>query len=240
MIELKQVDGWKRSIEAISSFISEGNFRFNESGIHLRAIDPSQIVMVDFLMPRASFERFDVEPNFVGIDLVELSKIVSRALPSERLKMDLTDSELFLHLSGEFDKSFKLPLIDVSEEDLALPKHKAECTVEINARILKEALKDASIFGSAVVFKTVGKQFFVEARGSNGQLVAVSKDSKHIRVSGSKDVLAKFSLNFLQNIIKEAGSDEDVLIELKSDSPMKISFPIAKNELRFFLAPMLL
>lgn len=240
MIELKKVDGWKRSIGAISSFISEGNFRFNESGIHLRAIDPSQIVMVDFLMPKSSFDSFVVEPNFVGVDLVELSKIVARSSPSDSLKMDLSDSELYLQLVGEFEKSFKLPLIDVSDEELALPKHSYDSAVEINARVLKEALKDAAIFGSTVSMRTVGKQFFIEARGSNGNLSSVSKNSKLISVKGSKDVSAKFSLNFLQNIVREADPEEKILLELKTDSPMKVSFSIDKNELRFFLAHMLL
>ncbi|MBI2598343.1 MAG: hypothetical protein HYW50_04055 [Candidatus Diapherotrites archaeon] len=195
MIELKGVDGWKRSIGAVSSFISEGNFRFNDSG---------------------------------------------RALPREHLKMDVTDSELLLQLVGEFEKSFRLPLIDVSDEELALPKHKYECSVEINARVFKEALKDASIFGSVVVLKTSGDQLIIEARGSNGQLVCVSKDKKLIKVNGSTDVVAKFSLNFLQNVVREASPEGTILLELKTDSPMKVSYNINKNEMRFFLAHMLL
>ena len=240
MIELKNVEGWKRSIGAISTFISEGNFRFNESGIHLRAIDPSQIILVDFLMPRTNFSKFDVEPNFVGVDLVELNKIVSRYLPGERLKMDLTDSELHLQLVGGFEKSFKLPLIEASDDELTLPKHSYDCRIEINARLLKEALKDASIFGSAVTLKIVKGQFFIEAKGSHGNLSSVSKDSKLIKIKSEKDVTAKFSLNFLQNIVREANPEDKIILELKSDSPMKISYLINNNEIRFFLAHMLL
>ena len=240
MIELKNAEGWKKSIGAISIFISEGNLRFNESGIHLRAIDPSQIVLVDFLMPKSSFGKFDVEPNYVGVDLVELNKIVSRSQPGERLRMDLSDSELHLNLDGGFEKSFKLPLIEASDEEISLPKHKYECTVEINARMLKEALKDASIFGSAVVLMLKGGQFFLEAKGSHGHLLSVSKDSKLVKVSGERDITAKFSLNFLQNIVKEADPESKITLELKNDSPLKISYKIDNNEIRFFLAHMLL
>jgi len=240
MIELKNVEGWKRSIGAISTFISEGNFRFNENGIHLRAIDPSQIVLVDFLMPKSSFTSFDVEPNFVGVDLVELNKIVLRSMPGEKLRMDLSDTELHLQLVGGFEKSFKLPLIETSDDEITLPKHNYDSTVEINAKLLKEALKDASIFGSAVVLKINKGQFFLEAKGSHGNLSSVSKDSKMIKVTSDKDITAKFSLNFLQNIVREANPDDKILLELKTDSPMKITFKINNNEIRFFLAHMLL
>ena len=181
-----------------------------------------------------------MEPNFVGIDLVELNKIVSRAQTGERLRMDLSDSEIHLQLIGGFEKSFRLPLIEASDEEINFPKHKYDCTVQVNARVFKEALKDASIFGSAVVLRVKGGQLFIEAKGSHGNLSSVSKDSKLIKVTAQGEVTAKFSLNFLQNIVKDADSDEKILLELKSDSPMKISYKVDNTEIRFFLAHMLL
>ncbi|MCH7675660.1 hypothetical protein IH879_12005, partial [candidate division KSB1 bacterium] len=69
---------------------------------------------------------------------------------------------------------------------------------------------------------------------------SVSRDSKLIKVKSEKDVTAKFSLNFLQNIVREANPEDKIVLELKSDSPMKISYKINNNEIRFFLAHMLL
>jgi len=116
MIELKSIDSWKRAIDAISSFISEGNFRFNDEGISLKAVDPSQIVLVNFSMPKSAFDKFSVEPSFVGLDLVELGKIMARALPNDTMLIEVGDSELQLRLEGDIARSFSLPLIDVSEE----------------------------------------------------------------------------------------------------------------------------
>jgi len=47
MIELKKTDFFGRALEAISSFIPEGNFRFSDKGVSFKAIDPSQVVLVD-------------------------------------------------------------------------------------------------------------------------------------------------------------------------------------------------
>lgn len=240
MIELKNIDSWKRAIDAISSFISEGNFRFNDDGISLKAVDPSQIVLVNFSMPKTAFEKFSVEPTFAGLDLVELSKIMARALPNDKLSFSLDDNELKLKLDGQLSRSFSLPLIDVSEEDVKVPNPEFDASVEINAKILKEALKDASLFGSSVVLRVKGTQMLLEARGSSGTLSTVAKQAKSISIKAKSEVVSKYSLNFFHNIVKDAEPEQKILLQLKSDSPMRVSYNLGPAKIEFYLAHMIL
>ena len=240
MIELKNTAAWKGAVDAISSFISEGNFRFTDSGIKFRAMDPSQIVLVNFEMDKKAFDKYEVEPSFVGLDLVELSKILARAQPSDKLSMELTEVELHVRFDNELSRSFSLPIIDVSDEEINLPEPKFEASVEINARMLKEALKDASLFGSSVVLKVKPGQFLIEARGSRGQLKAVSKSGKKVNISCSGETVSKYSLTFLQNIVKEADPEKKVLLELKSDALLRVSYKIGDCPIQFHLAHMIL
>ena len=59
-------------------------------------------------------------------------------------------------------------------------------------------------------------------------------------MKSSADTQSKYSLNFLQNIVREADADKKILLELKTDSPMKISYPIGDSEINFYLAHMIL
>jgi len=240
MIELKNADLWKRSLEALSLFISEGNFRFSDKGVFFKAMDPSQIVLINYAIDRNVFDKYDIEPTFVGMDLVEFSRIMSRSQPRDRLQMNLTDSEMHINLKGEMNRSFKLPLLDLSDEEVNLPTTKYDVKVNVNGRILKEAFKDASLFSSSVMLKVKDKDFRVEAKGTAGSLVASSKETKGVNVNGEKDVASKFSLNFLQNIVKEAPMEKEVLLELKSDSPMKVSYKIGNSPIEYYLAHMVL
>ena len=240
MIELKNVSMWQKSVEAISSFISEGNFRFSDNGISFKAIDPSQIVLVEFAMDKRLFDKYAVEPTLIGVDLVELSKIMARVLPNDKMQMDLSDSEMALKLEGDLSRNFRLPLIDVSEEEINIPDHKFDAKIEINGRILKEALKDASLFGSSVVLRVKENKLIIEARGSQGTLKTEAKGAKHITVTSKKEVVSKYSLNFLANIVKEADPDKMIAIELKSDAPMKVSYNIGEAPIKFYLAHMIL
>ncbi len=240
VIELKNVEYLSKAIDAISSFISEGNFRFSDSGLSFKAVDPSQIVLVNFFMDKKHFEKYSIEPTLIGVDVVELSKILARGMPSDKLLIDLTDSEMILKLEGAISRSFSLPLIDVSDVEVNIPKAAVDASVEINGRIFKESLKDAFLFGSSVVLRVNGNELFIEARGSPGTLKSIAKQTKQISVNCKAEVVSKYSLNFLQNIVKEANPDKKILLELKSDAPMKVSYKIGPSPIEFHLAHMIL
>ncbi len=158
MIELKNVVFFQKAINSIAAFINEGNFRFSTNGFSFKAIDPSQIVLVNYSVAKNTFDKYDMEPLFVGVDLTELNKIMQRSLPNDRMQLNIDENEMLVKFEGELSRSFKLPLIDINEEEVNIPTPKFDAKVTINARILKEALKDASLFGNSLVLKVKGEK----------------------------------------------------------------------------------
>lgn len=237
MIKLDDVRILQQSIRAIANFISEGNFRFNDKGISFRAIDPSQIVLVDYNLPKELFKEFKVEPSFIGVDVEKFDKILKRALPNDTMELKLEESCILINFSGEMIRDFRLSLIEVNEADVKLPEHEFDATIKVSARILQEALKDAALFSSSIVFDVDKKDFSIEARGNNGTL---KSSLKKIDVSSKRNVNTKFSLNFLENIVKEANPENTILLELKNEAPMRISYNIGKTSIKFYLAHMIL
>jgi DNA polymerase III sliding clamp (beta) subunit (PCNA family) len=168
--------------------------------------------------------------------------MLSRSLTNDKLLLDVDENEMSLELEGDFSRKFHLPLIDVSdgEKELKLPSQSFDAKVEINARLLKEALKDAQIFGSTVLVSVKDNRFWIEAKGSQGNLKTVSKQGTLISVKGGSNVTSKYSLNFLSNIVKEADNDTNVLLEFKSDAPMRITYSIGRAKMQYYLAHMIL
>ncbi|MDD3159485.1 MAG: hypothetical protein PHQ98_00780 [Candidatus ainarchaeum sp.] len=238
MIELKNIEILKKGIEAISSFIPEGNFRFTDNGIYFKSIDPSQIVLVDYFIDKKLFNKYDIESNYIGIDLVELNKIIQRADVKDMMHIEIADSELKLKFISEMKRSFRLPLIDVKDLDVKLPEISYKTKIEISALQFKEVLKDANLFGTSVVLKVENSKFFIEARGPQG--VMDSDISSVSKIVSKENVLCKFSLNFLQSIVKECENFEKITIELKNDAAIKISYHIGQTKIVFYLAHMIL
>lgn len=238
MIELKNSAFFKDAVEALSSFIPEGNFRFSEKGIYFRAVDPSQVVLVDYFIDKKLFDKYEIEPNFVGLDIVEFNKLLSRAQLKDTLQMDLLDSELKVKFLNDLKRSFKLPLIDVNDEEAKIPNVDYKTKIVIGSVSFKELLKDAALFSSSVVLKVKNNSFFVEAKGTSGVMDSEATSVSKIETKGN--VTAKFSLNFLQNIVREADQGEKIQIMMNPDAPIKISYNIGKSKIEFYLAHMIL
>ncbi len=238
MIVLKNTEQLKIALEAISLFIPEGNFRFSDDGIHFNAVDPTQIVFLNYFIDKKVFDEYDIEPSYVGINILEFNRIIQRAMPEDKLFLELTDSELKIRLESSLKRSFRLPLIDVSGEESKEPSTKYDSKIIIGSTSLKEMIKDAVLFGTSVILRIKTGNFFVEANGPQGTMV--SEATLVSKITAKEEINSKFSLSFFQKIIRCAEQGEKITLELKNDSPIRISYNIGKSKITFYLAHMLL
>lgn len=238
VIELKEPDFFRSAIESISAFVPEGNFRLSDKGVFFRAIDPSQVVLIDFFVDKKFFDKYFIEPNFVGVDLVELNKILQRSLSKDKLTMVISDSEFKISFDNDLLRNFRLPLIDVSGEEARVPEINYDTKLVVKSSALKEVLKDASLFGSSVILRVVNGKFFIESKGASGVMDAEA--TKLTSITSKNEVNAKFSLSFFQNIVRYAPSDKQIIIELKNDSAMRVTYNIGPSKIVFYLAHMIL
>ena len=69
----------KAAIDSIVNLVEEGEFEVKSDGIHLKAMDPSQISMVSFTMPKAAFEEYTISEDMrIGINISQLASVLSR------------------------------------------------------------------------------------------------------------------------------------------------------------------
>ncbi|MBR9707311.1 MAG: DNA polymerase III sliding clamp, partial [Candidatus Diapherotrites archaeon] len=61
---------FKRTIDAISVLVDQGEFIVDDKGLSLRAADQAMIAMVDFSFPKSAFKEYVVEgTKKLGVDL---------------------------------------------------------------------------------------------------------------------------------------------------------------------------
>lgn len=236
---------WKQAVDAVSSFIPEGVFRFGEDGARLSAIDPSQVVLVDFSAPRKIFADYSISDTSIRIplDLSEYSKILSRASIDDHLSMVLEDVNLSIVLErsdGSLRREFSVPLMDVPDRGVDMVPFDGAVTVKILVRMLKDALKDAGLFSSTAVLVARDDVFMVEARGDGGNTRTVARRGETVTIEGASEAVSMYSLSFLQNIIKPADPDGFVELSFGSDTPLRVAYSVGDVKLTFYLAQMIL
>ncbi len=240
-IVLKNADVFKKSIEAIAVLIDEAELVVSSNGIELKATDPSQISMVDFSLPAKSFEKFDVTDTRLGLDLDYLNQVLSRAQGGDELVLSLDEKKAFLSVTfrGRAERSFQVPLIDISTSEVPNPRIEFDSEMIISASFLQNAFKDAALISSHVVLGCSEEKFFVKATSSKGNLneeVKQNNDSlPELRVK--RECRSMFPLDYLQDMLKAASSDTKVNLSLKSSAPVKVSYLIGDAQVSYFLAP---
>ncbi|MGB9577226.1 MAG: proliferating cell nuclear antigen (pcna) [Candidatus Micrarchaeia archaeon] len=234
---------FKQAIDAIVNLVDEGTFEVSGQGMHLRSMDPSQIAMVDFILPKDAFSKLEVpgEAASLSVNLVDLSKILARARSDEKLVISLDEKEnkFVLEFIGKSKRYFRVPLMDLNAAVPREPKIPFDASIKIKGGAFKEMLKDAGLLSSHVILQAHDAEFVVEAHGDSGDLkIETPKDGEMIaEFKASSKSRAMFPFEYLDDIMRSCPEEEPVTIELKTDAPIKISYCVGKARLSYFLAP---
>ena len=238
MISTKNTNLLTKSLETITPLIQETNVRFKDEGIYIKAIDKTQILLVDFFMSKKAFDTYVVEPSLVGLNIQELKNMLSRSFGEDKLQLNLKEQGLDIQLLGKIERKFYMSFLDLSEQDINLPEIRYEVEFNINAGLLKEILTDINLVASTIIFKINDGKLIIEAKGEKGNIKTTLPE---IKLKTKKNFSAKFSLSFLKNIVKSMDNDKVLLIKLAEDVPIYIEYTLSKDcIIKFYLSSMLI
>ncbi len=233
---------FKSCLDAVGNLVDEGTFEVSAKGMHLRSMDPSQIAMVDFLLPPEGFEKLDAQDAAtLGLNITDVGKILSRARAGEKLNLSLPEKEskLALEFMGESKRQFTLPLIEVGGSMPKEPKIPFDANIKLKGGAFKEILGDAGLLSSHLVIHAKDGEFVVEAHGDAGDLLSVTrKDASSVsQFSCTNPARAMFPFQYLQDMTKACPDDATLDLSLKTDAPIRIAYQIGKAQLAYYLAP---
>jgi proliferating cell nuclear antigen len=243
-VKSKDTKMWKTCIGMMVNLVEEAALKFSEEGVRTRAMDPSRVALVDLEIGSGAFSEYQVKgPTVLGINLLEMDRILSRGKPADELTIELDQSGSGLNLTfrGASTRRLSLPLIDVSEAELPEPKIPFTATVEVLAGALQDGLKDAELFGENVRFEAKGEEFLMSSAGEKGktEMKLEKGDQALIKIAAKQPTRATYGIAYLSNMLKSAESGNPVTLSFGTDLPLQLDFPIAegKGRLRFLLAP---
>lgn len=238
---IQEAPALKAAIDTIVSLVEEGQFEIKQDGMHLKAMDPSQISMVSFTMPKEAFLEYNIsEETKIGTDIGHLSNVLARGKRGEKAELSVEEGRLVIVFSAENRRrTFKVPLIETGDHVQKEPKIEFKSNVKIKADAIKEALKDAKLVSSHVRMILTPNEFVIDVRGENGDMRAqFDKGAESITSIETKDgAKATFPLQYLEDMVKAASSSIDMQINLETDRPLKLEYDIEGAKVVYYLAP---
>ena len=227
-----------RAVDILSELVTEVRLKFSEFGLSVTAMDPANISMVNFRIPRSSFSQFEAEKEVLGINLENLKQILRRCSSGSSLIMESTENILKISIQDRIKRNFTLSLIEIEREDIDFEEKSSRMDftseIDMNSVDLINSIDDCAIVADACVFKIKENKFIIEAKSLNSAMSEFSGDEAKIK---AEDCKSKYSLEYLQKFMKGAKLCDRSILKFAEDHPLRIDFKNQEVSLSFILAP---
>jgi len=237
LVKLENPTLLSKVIEIISELVTEVGIKVDASGLSITAIDPANVAMVGFKLPKEAFSQFEAEKEILGVNLENLKRILRRC-GSGSLILEKKDNFLNIQLIDRITRNFNLSLIDFEGEEIdfssKLQNMEFSIRIKINSSDLIDSIEDCAVVSDACSFIVKDGKFRIEARGLDSAMSEFSGDEAEISGGYSK---AKYSLEYLQKFMKGAKLCDKTILEFADDHPLKVEFKKEDMDLGFVLAP---
>lgn len=225
------------ALAPLDALVSEAKLRFDADGLHVRAVDPANVGMVETRIHRAAFERYEISGDLtIGVNVDRLLRRLSDARRGERtddaVDLDISDKRIVAEVEREYEKTtarFASELLTMDPDSIRKEPYIPDLNLSYNGRL------DASAFADiADHVNRVSDHARLELR--EGSLVVSGSgddDSGDVGVEvnefGDLDEDAEgslFSLDYFRDMAHAAveSLSDEVVLEFGDEFPMKMYF----------------
>ena len=245
-LKLKDVGTMQKILNTLNKFVTEAMFRASKDGLKCRMNDPTMVATISCTIPDTSeifsdYSMTATQDFKVNIDV--LSKILGRAGKDDMVELETTDTTLDVTIVGTRKKEFKIPLIDIGEEDIVMfdteLKLEYEGKVVMAKEVLVDMLDDVSIVADVVIIKVSPTSVNFEAGDqitectteilSTSECIDNIEYKKSFQSKMSTDYLAKFkeALKMSDKFTMENGQDYPLRLQVNLPSVADLQVTIA-------------
>ncbi|HDJ66927.1 MAG TPA: proliferating cell nuclear antigen (pcna) [Nitrososphaeria archaeon] len=245
-MRLPSADYFSDLMKAVQAVVDEGTFKINQEGMKLIAMDPAHISLVDFELSSSAAEEYVCEGELqMTVSISELMKFLKRAKKGESLTLSYDESAKKLELTlvdatGSREKIFTLNTLETVEARSVTPRLSFDAKARVSVDAVKDAVRDSGVVSDYVRITINPDAVVFLAKGELGTVqTKLSKMGAAVyEIEADKEVWAHFSINYLDKIVKPASSlSDEVVMQLSTNKPIKLSFPIPSGRLEYLIAP---
>lgn len=221
-----------KAIELISELVTEVRIKIDDFGLSITAIDPANVAMVNFKIPKSAFSHFETGREILGVNLDSLKRILKRS--SGSIVLEKKENVLEIQMQDRISRNFTLCLMEIEGEEKEMPNLEFSSRVELNSPDFVDSIEDCAVVDDACSFIVKEGKFILEAKGLNSARSEFSGDEAKINAESCK---AKYSLEYLQKFAKASKLSNKIILNFADDHPLRIDIKTEHLELSFLLAP---
>lgn len=225
------------ALNPVTKLVDEAKLHVSDTGIHVRAVDPANVGMVDVQIDQDAFETLTSDDIVIGVNLTKLNQQVKDiddepvGDDEQVLYIELDEQNQQLSLSGsagsmEFTMNLLNPESIRSEPDIPDLNQPGELT--IMSDYFSHAIKTANRFESdqlTIAQNELHDKSRMEVTGDLNQWVAVvDENHSSVRDMSVADVESRVSLDYLDDMRKGIPSSTQIRMHIGEDFPVTLAF----------------
>ncbi|MFC1682122.1 hypothetical protein ACFL0X_00725 [Nanoarchaeota archaeon] len=234
LVKLENPVVLSKVVDIISELVAEVRIKVGEFGMSITAVDPANVAMIGFKLPRIAFSQFEVGSETLGVNLDNLKKILKRCGSGSALILSKQENTLEIQIIDRVKRTFKLGLIDIDKEEKEMPSLEFASKIELGSVDFIASIEDCGIVSDSCGFAVDENKFIIESKGLNSARSEFSGDEAKIDGENCK---VKYSLEYLQKFIKASKLSEKTSLKFATDHPLRMDVRTDHIELSFILAP---
>jgi proliferating cell nuclear antigen len=222
------------AISIVSEIVSEVRIKLLEDGMSIIAVDPANVALVIYKLPKESFSQYSPGNAVWGVNLDDFKKILKRAGAMSSVVLEENEGKLKITIIDKVKRTFNLALIEVSSEDKDIPSLNFTARVEMDSIDFSQSVEDANVVADSCSLIKNSNVFMVEGSGNlNSARAEFSSGDMEMFGTGK----SKYSLEYMMKFIKASKISSRVVINFSDDYPLRLDFPGEKMGIGFILAP---
>ncbi len=227
-------------VKGINILVSEARWHFNEDGLYAIAVDPANVTMVRAEIPESMFDFYKTEDEeeVIGVDLNRLHEIF-KMKSMKKAQIELKTKEEKMILSNGKVK-YSLAVIDPSaiRKKPKTPQLDLPAKIVLDAGEFKKIIELAEKISDYIILKS-NESFVIEAEGDVDEIKAEFFEQDLVEFNKA-EARSLFSIEYLKEFCKIAGSGDLLTIRLGKDCPGRFTFEFNGNaRVEYILAPRL-
>lgn len=221
-------------VESVKDLNPHVNFDFTESGLHFQIMDTAHVSLSHLSLPKDTFKEYTCKKTMaLGINLRSLNFVLKGSTGDVTMQSQADKVKISVEKNSG-SAVYMLHLLNVEGDYLDLSSEAYDAKAVIGSYAFGKMMKDMSEFSDTCHIH-IQDQLTVSASGDIGQVEWKSTESECHADACTPPLL--FSLPYLQLFSKASTVSKQIVLEMKGEEPLRITFPVGSGFLRFYLAP---
>ena len=245
-----QTSAIKQCNEALKEILTDANIEWNEKGLKIITLDPSNTILVHLKLEKENFEYFHCQKRmFIGINVLNLFKLLRTLTNNDALTLFIEEdniNQLGIRIeNGEKNTltTYYLNLIEVDETSYQIPPAQFESIITMPSNEFNKICRDMANLTDIIEIKSVGSQLIFSCKGdfATQETIMGETDSglTFVKSCGDENIIqGYYNLKHLVLFTKCTNLCNSIEMYMKNNFPIVIKFTVGSlGNLKLALAP---